>query len=92
MCRNSNTPSVSALDLTPMHWFLQEDDEGVMKFEGDGKLVEDQAVRFTANSIMVADIEAKSDKVKGWCVRNTPFQGQVPKCIEYQCCCCRLLR
>ena len=66
MCRNSNTPSVSALDLTPMHWFLQEDDEGVMKFEGDGKLVEDQAVRFTANSIMVADIEAKNDKVTSY--------------------------
>ena len=75
-----------------MHWFLQEDDEGLVKFEGDGKLAEDQAVRFTANSIIVADIEAKNDKVKGWCVRHTPFQGQVPKCIEYQCCCCRLLR
>ena len=51
-----------------MHWLLQEDDEGLIKFEDDGKLAEDQAVRFTANSIIVADIEAKNDKVKGWCV------------------------
>ena len=54
-----------------MHWFLQEDDEGLVKFEGDGKLAEDQAVRFTANSIIVADIEAKNDKVNGWCVCNS---------------------
>ena len=62
-----------------MHWLLQEDDEGLIKFEDDGKLAEDQAVRFTANSIIVADIEAKNDKVKRWCVRSTPFQG----CLLY---------
>ena len=52
MCTKSNPPHVSALGLTPMHWFLQEDYEGLVKFEGDGKLAEDQAVRFTANSII----------------------------------------
>ena len=49
-----------------MHWFLQEDDEGLIKFEDDGKLAEDQVVRFTANSIIVADIEAKNDKVTSY--------------------------
>ena len=51
-----------------MHWLLQEDDEGLIKFEDDGKLAEDQAVRFTANSIIVADIEAKNDQVTSYTI------------------------
>ena len=35
----------------------------MVKFEDDGKLAEDQAVRFTANSIVVANVEAMNDKV-----------------------------
>lgn len=35
----------------------------MMKFGDDGMLAEDQAVRFTANSIVVANVKAINDKV-----------------------------